>query len=174
MTYAAGRGSIPLERLRAPFLVELLPRPGTSCGFLRPTTIEEKAAMFAYTYPLLDIFWTMFEIFLFIVYIWILVAIFTDIFRSDDMGGVAKMLWVLFVFIIPLIGVLAYLIVRGGSMHERAAKQAQRQQEAFDSYVSEAAGTSTTDQLAKLADLKERGAITDAEFEAQKAKVLAQ
>ena len=67
------------------------------------------------------------------------------------------MLWVLFVFIIPVIGVLAYLIVRGGSMHERAAKQAQRQQEAFNSYVSEVAGTSTTDQLAKLADLKERG-----------------
>ncbi len=130
--------------------------------------------MFAYTYPLLDIFWTMIEIFFFIVYIWILVAIFTDIFRSDDMGGVAKMLWVLFVFIIPLIGVLAYLIVRGGSMHERAAKQAQRQQEAFNSYVSEAAGTSTTDQLAKLADLKERGVITDAEFETEKAKVLAQ
>jgi ABC-type multidrug transport system fused ATPase/permease subunit len=130
--------------------------------------------MFAYTYPLLNIFWTMLEIFAFIVYIWLLVAIFSDIFRSDDMGGGAKMLWVLFVFIIPVIGILAYLLVRGGSMHERAAKQAQRQQEAFTSYVNEAAGTSPTDQLAKLADLKERGAITDAEFETQKAKVLAQ
>jgi membrane protease subunit (stomatin/prohibitin family) len=69
---------------------------------------------------------------------------------------------------------LAYLLVRGGSMHERAAKQAQRQQEAFNSYVSGTAGSSPTDQLAKLADLKERGAINDAEFEAQKAKVLAQ
>jgi hypothetical protein len=130
--------------------------------------------MFAYTYPLLDIFWTMFEVFLFIVYIWILIAIFSDIFRSEDMGGGAKMLWVLFVFIIPVVGVLAYLLVRGGSMHERAAKQAQRQQEAFNSYVSGTAGSSPTDQLAKLADLKERGAINDAEFEAQKAKVLAQ
>jgi ABC-type multidrug transport system fused ATPase/permease subunit len=130
--------------------------------------------MFAYTYPLLNIFWTMLEIFAFIVYIWLLIAIFSDIFRSDDMGGGAKMLWVLFVFIIPVIGILAYLLVRGGSMHERGAKQAQRQQEAFNSYVSDAAGTSPTDQLAKLADLKERGVITDAEFETQKAKVLAQ
>ena len=130
--------------------------------------------MFAYTYPLLNIFWTMLWIFAFIVYIWLLIYIFSDIFRSDDMGGVAKTLWVLFVFIVPLIGILAYLLVRGGSMHERAERQAQRQQEAFNSYVSEAAGTSPTDQLAKLADLKERGAITDAEFETQKAKVLAQ
>jgi hypothetical protein len=84
------------------------------------------------------------------------------------------MLWFLFVFILPVVGILAYLLVRGGSMHERAAKQAQRQQEAFTSYVSDAAGASSTDQLAKLADLKERGAITDAEFETQKAKVLAQ
>ena len=130
--------------------------------------------MIAYTYPLLDIFWTMLWIFAFIVYIWLLIAIFSDIFRSDDMGGVAKTLWILFVFIIPLIGILVYFLVRGGFMHERAAKQAQQQQQAFDSYVAEAAGTSPTDQLAKLADLKERGAITDAEFEAQKAKVLAQ
>jgi ABC-type multidrug transport system fused ATPase/permease subunit len=130
--------------------------------------------MFAYTYPLLDIFWTMVEIFLFIVYIWVLIAIFSDIFRSRDLGGGAKMLWVLFVFVIPLFGILAYLLFRGGSMHERAAKQAQQQQEAYDSYVSQAAGTSATDQLAKLADLKERGVITDAEFETQKAKVLAQ
>jgi ABC-type multidrug transport system fused ATPase/permease subunit len=130
--------------------------------------------MIAYTYPLLDIFWTMLWIFAFIVYIWLMIAIFSDIFRSDDMGGVAKTLWVLFVFIVPMIGILIYLIARGGSMRERSVRQAQRQQEAFNSYVSEAAGTSPTDQLAKLADLKERGAISDAEFETQKAKVLAQ
>ena len=130
--------------------------------------------MFAYTYPLLDLFWTMLEIFAFIVYIWLLIYIFSDIFRSDDLGGGAKMLWILFVFIIPVIGILAYLLVRGGSMHERAERQAQRQQQAFNSYVSDAAGTSPTDQLAKLADLKERGLLSDAEFETQKAKVLAQ
>jgi hypothetical protein len=130
--------------------------------------------MIAYTYPLLNIFWTMLEIFAFIVYIWLLIYIFSDIFRSDDLGGGAKMLWILFVFIIPVIGILAYLLVRGGSMHERAERQAQRQQQAFNSYVSDAAGTSPTDQLAKLADLKERGLLSDAEFETQKAKVLAQ
>jgi Short C-terminal domain/Phospholipase_D-nuclease N-terminal len=141
---------------------------------LTDDTDRGEAPMFAYTYPLLDLFWTMLEIFAFIIYFWIIIAIFSDIFRSHDLGGGAKMLWVLFVFIIPVIGMLAYLLIRGGSMHERAAKQAQQQQEAFNAYVSDAAGASQTDQLAKLADLKQRGAITDVEFETQKAKVLAQ
>jgi Short C-terminal domain/Phospholipase_D-nuclease N-terminal len=126
------------------------------------------------TYPILDIFWTMLQIFLFIIWIWILIAIFGDIFRSHDMGGVAKALWVLFVIFVPLLGVLVYLIARGGSMHERAVAQAQRQQRAFDDYVRQTAGgSSNVDELAKLADLKEKGAITEAEFEAQKSKLLA-
>lgn len=130
--------------------------------------------MLAYTYPLLSIFWTMLEIFAFVVYIWLLIAIFTDIFRSPDLGGGAKMLWVLFVLIIPLIGILVYLVARGGKMHERAARQAQQQQEAFDSYVKETAGASgPADELAKLADLKEKGVLSDAEFEEQKARILA-
>jgi ABC-type multidrug transport system fused ATPase/permease subunit len=130
--------------------------------------------MLGYTYPLLNLFWTMLEIFAFVLYFWLLIAIFTDIFRSSDLGGGAKALWVLFVFIVPLFGILIYLIARGGQMHERAAKQAQQQQEAFDSYVKEAAGSSsTTDELAKLADLKQKGVLSDAEFEAQKAKLLA-
>jgi ABC-type multidrug transport system fused ATPase/permease subunit len=116
----------------------------------------------------------MLEIFAFVVYIWLLIAIFSDIFRSQDIGGGAKALWILFVFIIPLIGILVYLIARGGKMHERAAQAAQQQQEAFDSYVKEAAGSSSTaDELTKLADLKASGALSDAEFEAQKAKLLA-
>jgi ABC-type multidrug transport system fused ATPase/permease subunit len=130
--------------------------------------------MLAYTYPLLSIFWTMLEIFAFVIYIWLLIAIFSDIFRSSDLSGGTKALWVLFVFIIPLVGILVYLIARGDKMHERAARQAQQQQEAFDSYVKEAAGSSgTTDELAKLADLKEKGVLNEAEFEAQKAKLLA-
>jgi hypothetical protein len=130
--------------------------------------------MLAYTYPLLNLFWTMLEIFAFVLYFWLLIAIFTDIFRSSDLGGGSKALWVLFVFIVPLFGILIYLIARGGKMHERAAQQAQKQQEAFDSYVKEAAGTSsTTDELAKLADLKAQGVLSDAEFESQKAKLLA-
>jgi ABC-type multidrug transport system fused ATPase/permease subunit len=130
--------------------------------------------MLAYTYPLLNIFWTMLEIFAFVVYIWLLIAIFSDIFRSSDLGGGAKTLWVLFVFIVPLFGILVYLIARGGQMHERAAQQAQQQQEAFDSYVKEAAGTSSAaDELTKLADLKAKGVLSEAEFEQQKAKLLA-
>ena len=130
--------------------------------------------MIAYTYPLLSIFWTMLEFFLFFLWIWLLIVIFSDIFRSHDMGGLAKALWVIFVIILPFLGVLIYLIARGGSMHERAAAQAANQQKAFDAYVKQAAGSgSSVDELAKLADLKSKGVITDAEFEAQKAKLLA-
>ena len=130
--------------------------------------------MLAYTYPLLSIFWTMLEFFIFFLWIWLVVMVFMDIFRSHDIGGFAKALWVLFVVIIPWIGVLVYLIARGGKMHERAAQAAQQQQKAFDSYVQETAGTSgTADQLSKLADLKAKGVLTDAEFEDQKAKLLA-
>jgi hypothetical protein len=127
-----------------------------------------------YNYPLLSIFWTMLEFFLFFLWIWLLIIIFSDIFRSHDMGGVAKALWVLFVIIIPYLGVLIYLIARGGSMHERAEQQAARQQKAFDSYVKQTAGSGgdSADELAKLADLKSKGVLTDAEFEAQKAKIL--
>ncbi len=127
----------------------------------------------AYNYPLLSIFWTMLEFFAFFLWIWLLIVVFGDIFRSHDMGGLAKALWVLFVIILPLFGVLIYLIARGGKMHERAARQAESQQKAFDDYVRQAAGTgSTADQLAKLADLKSKGVLSDAEFEAQKAKIL--
>ncbi len=129
--------------------------------------------MLAYTYPLLDILWTMIEFFLFFLWIWLLIVVFSDIFRSHDMGGLAKALWVIFVIILPFLGVFIYLIARGGSMHERAAAQAQRQQQAFDSYIKETAGASSADELAKLADLKAKGVITDTEFEAQKAKLLA-
>ncbi len=130
--------------------------------------------MLAYTYPLLSIFWTMLEFFFFVLWIWLLIYIFMDIFRSHDMGGFAKALWVLFVIILPFLGVLIYLIARGGSMHERAEKQAQQQQQAFDDYVKQAAGSggNSADELAKLADLKAKGVLTDAEFEAQKAKIL--
>jgi ABC-type multidrug transport system fused ATPase/permease subunit len=131
--------------------------------------------MLAYTYPLLSIFWTMLEFFLFFVWIWLLIVIFMDIFRSHDMGGLAKALWVIFVIILPFLGVLVYLIARGGSMHERAAQQAAQQQKAFDQYVRQAAGTpgdTTADQLAKLSDLKQKGVLSDSEFEAQKAKLL--
>ena len=132
--------------------------------------------MFASSYPVLDAFLTMLYFFLFIIWIWLLIMVFMDVFRSHDMGGMAKALWVIFIIILPFLGVFVYLIARGGKMHERAAQQAAQQQKAFDQYVKQAAGTpgaSTADQLSKLADLKSSGALTDAEFEAQKAKILA-
>jgi len=129
--------------------------------------------MLAYTYPLLDFLWTMVEIFLFILWIWLAIMVFVDIFRSHDMGGFAKALWVLFVIILPFLGVFIYLIARGGGMHDRAAEQAAREQKAFDTYVKQTAGSGSADEIAKLADLRSKGAITDAEFEAQKAKLLA-
>ena len=132
--------------------------------------------MLASSYPILDAFLTMLYFFLFIIWIWLLIMVFMDVFRSHDMGGWAKALWVIFIIVLPFLGVFVYLIARGGSMHERAAAQAAEQQKAFDQYVKQAAGTpggSSADQLHKLADLKTQGVLTDAEFEAQKAKILA-
>jgi Phospholipase_D-nuclease N-terminal/Short C-terminal domain len=126
-------------------------------------------------YPVLDVFWTMFEIFAFVVWFWLLFVVLTDVYRSRDLSGGAKAAWTIFVIFLPLIGILTYLIVRGRSMQQRAAQQAQQQDEAFRSYVQEATGTSpnSADQLAKLADLRQRGVISSAEFENEKSKVLA-
>jgi hypothetical protein len=100
--------------------------------------------------------------------------VFIDIFRSHDLGGFAKALWFLFVLFIPLIGVLVYLIARGGKMHEHAVRQAQQQDREFRTHVQEAAGSlSPAGQLAKLADLRDRGVISAEEFAREKAKVLA-
>jgi ABC-type multidrug transport system fused ATPase/permease subunit len=127
------------------------------------------------SYPLLNLFWTMFEFFLWVIWIWVLIMVFVDIFRSHDLSGWAKALWFVFVLFIPLIGVLVYLIARGGKMHERAARQAQQQDAEFRAYVQQAAAGSASpaDQLAKLADLRDRGVISAEEFEREKAKVLA-
>jgi len=130
----------------------------------------------SYSYPLLSIFWTILEVFLVVIWFWILITVFIDIFRSHDLSGWGKALWFLFVLFIPLIGVLVYLIARGGSMQERAAKQAQQQDAQLRSYVQEAAAdssASSADQLAKLADLRDRGVISAEDFDREKAKVLA-
>jgi len=117
------------------------------------------------SYPLLNIFWSMFVFFIWILWIWILIWIIIDIFRSHDLGGFAKAMWFLFIIFIPLIGVLVYLIARGGKMHEHAAQQAQQQDREFRAYVQDAAGSqSSADQLAKLADLRDRGVISAEEF----------
>jgi len=128
----------------------------------------------SYSYPLLGAFWTIFEIFLWVLWIWILIYVFIDIFRSHDLSGWAKALWFVFVLFIPLIGVLVYLIARGGKMQERAVQQAQQQDQEARRYIQDVAGApNSADQLAKLADLRDRGVITADEFDREKAKVLA-
>jgi hypothetical protein len=126
-------------------------------------------------YPLLDVFWTMMWLFLWILWIFLLVRILGDVFRSKDLGGGAKAGWTIFIIVLPLLGVLVYLIARGGSMHEREMRRAQEADEVVRAYVRSAAGTSasTADELAKLADLKDRGVLTEEEYLGQKAKLLA-
>jgi membrane protein implicated in regulation of membrane protease activity len=127
----------------------------------------------SYSYPLLGVFWTILEIFLWVIWFWILITVFIDIFRSHDLSGWAKALWFLFVLFIPLIGVLVYLIARGSKMQQHAQRDAQLQDQQFRQYVQEAAGSGdTADQLTKLADLRDRGVISAEEFEREKAKIL--
>lgn len=122
--------------------------------------------------PILDIFWTMLWFFLFFIWIWMLISIFGDIFRSD-MSGWGKAGWSIFIIILPFLGVLIYLIVHGGDMQERSVRAANKQAQAQRDYIQSVAGSgSTADELAKLADLKNQGVISDQEFEAQKAKLL--
>ena len=132
--------------------------------------------MLAYDYPLGGVFLSMLYFFLFFIWIWILITVFMDIFRSPDLSGWGKALWSIFVIILPFLGVFIYLIARGGKMQERKLHDAAEQKQAFDSYVREAAGSSggdVTSQLTELASLRAQGVLTDAEFESQKAKVLA-
>ena len=126
-------------------------------------------------YPLLNLFWTMLWFFLFVAWIYLLIVVVTDIFRSDDLSGWGKALWVLFVVIVPWLGILVYLIARGGKMSARAASDYQRRDEEMRAYVRDAAstsGASTADELTKLAALRDSGTITADEFEQQKAKLL--
>ncbi len=130
--------------------------------------------LLAYTYPLFDLLGTMLGFFIFLIWFWLLIMIFTDIFRSRDLGGGAKALWVIFVIVLPFLGILVYLIARGGKMHERAERQARDQQEVMDEYIKQTvAPSSTASQLSELADMRDKGLITQAEFDAQKAKLLA-
>jgi hypothetical protein len=130
----------------------------------------------AYDYPLLGAFWTLLWLFLWVVWIFILFRVIFDIFRDHDLSGWVKALWLIFVIILPFLGVFVYVIARGRGMSERDMKQAADSEKQFRAYVQEAAATSggtTADELAKLADLRDKGVITPAEFEAQKAKILA-
>ena len=124
--------------------------------------------------PLFDLFWAMLWFFLFIIWIWLLVAVFVDIFRSD-ISGWGKAGWTFFVIIAPYLGVFVYLIANGDKMRERSVEKAAEAQAAQNAYIKSVAdtGTSTADQLATLSNLHDSGKLTDEEFAAQKAKLLA-
>ena len=130
--------------------------------------------MLSYDYPLGGFFWSMLIFFIWIIWFMLLFQVFIDIFRSKDLGGGAKALWVIFVIILPFLGIFVYLIARGKSMAERRMGEAIDQKKAMDAYVRETAGSSVSsaDEIAKLAQLKDQGVLTDAEFNAQKAKLL--
>ena len=123
--------------------------------------------------PLLDLFFTMLWFFLFFIWIWLLISIFGDIFRSDKSGW-AKAGWTFFVIIVPLLGVLIYLITNGTAMTERSMKQAADAERAQRAYIQEVSGggASAADEISKLAALRDSGALTEQEFAAQKAKLL--
>jgi hypothetical protein len=113
------------------------------------------------------------EIFLFVVWIWILFTIITDLFRDHEMSGWAKALWILFLVFIPFLTGLVYLIVRGSGMRDRAIKAQTDAKKHFDEYVREQAHASPADELHKLNELREKGALSQEEFDAAKAKLLA-
>lgn len=124
-------------------------------------------------YPLLDVFLTMLWFFLWILWIFLLIRVIMDIFRSQDLSGAAKAGWLILTIVLPLVGVLVYLLVRGGTMADREVQQAHTQEEAFRAYVRDAAREGGgADELAKLADLHDRGVISDADFERGKERIL--
>jgi hypothetical protein len=121
---------------------------------------------------LVDIFW----IFMFIIWFWLLITIFGDIFRSDDLGGGGKTLWIIFVIVLPYLGIFVYLIARGKGMAERNVKAMQAAQQAQAEYIKSVAGagsTSAADEIARLSDLKDKGVLSQEEFDQAKAKALA-
>jgi hypothetical protein len=125
-------------------------------------------------YPFLDILWTMFIFFLFVIWIWILITVFADIFRRKDVGGGTKALWIIFVILLPYLGVLVYLIANHDGMADRNIAQMQKQQQATDAYIQSVAGSGgAAAEIEKAKGLLDSGAITQAEFDSIKAKALA-
>jgi hypothetical protein len=122
-------------------------------------------------YPFLDVLWTIIIFFCWVIWIWIVITVFIDVFRRDDIGGWHKAAWVVFVIVLPFLGVLVYLIAQHDGMRQRSEKQAQAQQQAFDQYVRDAAGGSAG-EIAKAKQLLDSGAITQEEYDRLKAKAL--
>jgi hypothetical protein len=131
--------------------------------------------LIAADYPFLDVLWTMLIFFLWITWFWLLITVFADIFRRRDIGGGAKTLWLIFVIVLPFLGVFIYLISQHDEMAQRNIERAQAQQAQFDSYVRETAGSGgAAAEIERAKGLLDSGAITQAEFEAIKQKALAQ
>jgi Short C-terminal domain/Phospholipase_D-nuclease N-terminal len=127
------------------------------------------------SYPLLNLFWTMLYFFMWTIWLFAVITVFLDIFRSHDLSGGAKALWFVFVLFIPVVGVVVYLIARGGGMHDRLERRSARENEEFVSYVEQGSGGTaggTADQIERLAVLHDSGVLTDDEFEREKSKVL--
>jgi hypothetical protein len=124
--------------------------------------------------PLLDLLFSMLWFFLFFAWIWLVISVFIDIFRSSDLSGWGKAGWSLLVLLVPLIGVLIYLGVRGGEMQQRRVDDASAQHQANQQYIQSVAGNgSTADELTKLGQLRDNGTLTDAEYQSEKTKLLA-
>jgi uncharacterized membrane protein YcjF (UPF0283 family) len=124
-------------------------------------------------YPFLDVFWTMLIFFCWVIWIWIVVTVLVDLFRRDDVSGWGKAAWVVFIIVLPFLGVLIYLIAQHDGMRERSAREAAGQKATFDQYVRETAGGSAG-EIAKAKELLDQGTITQAEFDAIKTKALSQ
>ncbi|MGH9190922.1 MAG: SHOCT domain-containing protein [Acidimicrobiales bacterium] len=122
-----------------------------------------------------QVFWSMLWFFLFFIWIWLLIVIFGDIFRSDDLSGWGKALWSIFIIVLPYLGVFVYLIARGHKIQEHHLREAQAQEAAMRQYVQNVAGSEgggTADEISRLADLRDRGVISEDEFQRAKARAL--
>jgi hypothetical protein len=125
-------------------------------------------------YPFLDVMWSMFVFFAFVIWIWLLITVFADIFRRRDCGGWTKALWVVFVIVVPYIGVLAYLIAQHQGIAERSGEEIKAAKAQQDEYIKSVAGTgSAADQIAQAKQLLDGGTISQSEFDALKQKALA-
>jgi hypothetical protein len=128
--------------------------------------------LLAADYPFLNVLWTMIIFFAWIIYIWVAITVLIDVFRRHDIGGWSKAFWVVFVIVLPFLGILVYLISNHDGMRDRSVKEVKAQQEAFDQYVRDAAGGSAG-EIAKAKELLDAGTISQAEFDAIKQKALA-
>jgi hypothetical protein len=124
------------------------------------------------TFGFFDIFWSIFWLFLMLAWIWVVISVLADVFRSRDINGLSKALWVLFIIVVPWLGVLAYIILRGDRMQENQLESVKQLEDAQRDYIRSLAGTSPAAELEKLAALKTQGVLTEEEFAAQKARIL--